>query len=168
MQAATVGDEGVLGVEAFFRADAVAWGDTLIEVPDTCAERLDVKHLRDELAECRAFHHLMGQYVHVFIAQMMLTSACRAKHQVLQRCAHWLLVTHDRMHQQPFTLSHAVLAEMLDARRPTVTAATIALQAAGIIRYRYGRVTVLDRKRLRRASCDCYKMLQAYFARLRR
>lgn len=167
MEAATVGHEGVLGIEAFFHADAVAWGDTLMQVPDTCAERLDVRHFRRELARCRAFRDLIGQYAHVFITQMMLTSACRATHQVSQRCAGSLLMTHDRMHQQDFKLSHEVLAEMLDARRPTVTAATIALQAAGIIRYRYGRVTVLDRKRLARASCQCHTMLRSYFSQLR-
>jgi hypothetical protein len=74
-----------------------------------------------------------------FIAQMILTSACRATHQVSQRCADSLLMTHDRMKRQDFRLSHRVLADMLDARRPTVTAATIALQSAGISRYRRGR-----------------------------
>ena len=167
METATVGHEGVLGIEAFFHADAVAWGDTLMQVSYTSAERLDVRHFRRELVKCRAFDNLIGHYAHVFIAQMMLASACRAKHQVPQRCADSLLMTHDRMHQQDFKLSHEVLAEMLGARRPTVTAATIALQAAGIIRYRHGRVTVLDRQRLARASCQCHTIFRAYFSRLR-
>jgi CRP-like cAMP-binding protein len=166
IEAATVGREGVLGIEAFFHADAVAWGDTLIRVPATSAERLNVRTFRRELATCPGFQRLIAHYAHVFIAQMMLTSACRAQHQVSQRCADSLLMTHDRMHRRDFRLSHETLAEMLGARRPTVTAATIALQAAGIIRYRYGRVKVLDRQRLARASCGCSTILQSSFRRL--
>ena len=167
MEGATVGHEGVLGIEAFFHADATAWGDTLMQVPDTSAERLAIRHFRRELGKCRAFHHLIGRYAHAFIAQMMVTAACRAKHQVSERCADSLVMTHDRMHRQDFSLSHEGLAEMVGARRPTVTAATISLQAAGVIRYRYGRVTVLDRKRLSRASCQCHTILRAYFSQLR-
>jgi CRP-like cAMP-binding protein len=167
MEAVTVGHEGVLGIEAFFRADAVGLGDTLVQVPDTDAERLDVRHFRRELAKRGAFHHLMGHYAHVLFAQMVQTSACKARHQVPQRCAHWLLMTHDRMRHQDFTLSHEVLAEMLGARRPTVSAVATALQKAGVIRYTHGRVTVLDRKRLARASCECYATIRADFSRLR-
>jgi CRP-like cAMP-binding protein len=158
MEAATVGHEGVLGIEAFFHSDAVAWGDALVQVPGMSAERLDVRQFRRELSECQAFRDLIGHYAHLFIVQMMLTLACRAKHTVSQRCASALLMTHSRMHQQAFKLSHEVLAGMLGACRPTVTAATIALQAAGVIRYRYGLITVLDRRRLARASCQCATM----------
>jgi CRP-like cAMP-binding protein len=167
MEAATVGHEGVLGIDAFLSADAVAAGDTLVQVPDTNAERLDIHHFRRELAHRGALHHLMGHYAHVFIAQMIQTSACNARHQVPQRCARWLLMAHDRMQEHDFTLSHEVLAVMLGARRPTVSAVAATLQEAGLIRYVHGHMTVLDRKRLERASCECYSIIRAHFARLR-
>ena len=97
---------------------------------------------------------------------MMQSTACNALHSVEQRCCRWLLTTHDRMHQQDFNLSHEFLATMLGARRPTVTAVAGTLQAAGLIRYTHGHVTVLDRKRLEAAACECYPVLRAHYDRL--
>jgi hypothetical protein len=77
----------VLGIEAFLSDDAVARGDTLMQVPDTNAERLSVRDFRRELAHGGALRHLVGRYTQVFIAQLMQTTACNAMHQVPQRCA---------------------------------------------------------------------------------
>jgi CRP-like cAMP-binding protein len=167
MEAATVGDEGVLGIEAFLGPDATAPGDALMQVPDTSAEMLDVDTFRRELAKRRALYHLVGRYAQVLIAQLMQTTACNAKHQVPQRCARKLLMTHDRMHKQDFTLSHEFLAVMLGAQRPTVSVVAAKLQEAGLIRYTHGRVTVLNRKGLERASCECYAIIRSHFDRLR-
>jgi CRP-like cAMP-binding protein len=167
VEAATVGDEGMLGLEAFFTDDPVAPGETLVQVPDTDAVRLDVAVFRRELAERGALHHVMGRYAQVVIAQMMQTTACNALHPVPQRCARWLLMTHDRMHQQDFYLSHEFLAVMLGVHRPTVTVIARNLQDAGLITYRHGRVKVLDRKGLEAAACACYPTIRAHFDRLR-
>jgi CRP-like cAMP-binding protein len=167
MEAATVGDEGVVGIEAFLGADAVAAGDAFIQVPDTSAERLGVAQFRRELAKRGALRQLIGRYAQVLIAQMMQTSACNARHAVLQRCAKWLLMTHDRMHERDFTLSHEFLAIMLGVQRPTVSAVAAALQEAGLIRYTHGRITILDRKGLEGASCECYAIIRTHFSRLR-
>ena len=167
MEAATVGNEGMLGLEAFLSADAITPGDVLMQVPDTNAEMLDVDDFRRELAKRGALHHLMGRYTQVFIAQMMHTTVCNTRHQVHQRCARGLLMTHDRMHQKDFTLSHQFLAVMLGVQRPTVSVVAATLQEAGLIRYTYGRITVLDRKGLEGASCECYSLIRAHFDRLR-
>jgi CRP-like cAMP-binding protein len=166
IEAATVGDEGMVGIEAFLGADAVAPGDALLQVPDTNAERLSVEDFRRALAPRGALHRLMGRYTQVFIAQMMQTTACNALHQVQQRCARWLLMTHDRMHEQDFNLSHEFLAVMLGVRRPTVSVVAATLQEAGLIRYTHGRVTVRNRKGLEKASCECYAIVRAQFDRL--
>jgi CRP-like cAMP-binding protein len=167
VEAATVGDEGVLGIEAFLSADAVAPGETLIQVPDTNAEVMSVADFRRAIGEHGAFHDLMGRYTQVVIAQMMQSTACNALHQVPQRCARWLLTTHDRMHEQDFHLSHEFLAVMLGVQRPTVSVVASTLQQAGLIRYTHGRVTVCDRKGLEAAACECYPVIRAHFDRLR-
>jgi CRP-like cAMP-binding protein len=167
VEAATVGDEGMLGLEAFFTDDPVAPGETLVQVPDTDALSLDVAVFRRELADRGALHHVMGRYAQVVIAQMMQTTACNALHPVPQRCARWLLMTHDRMHQQDFHLSHEFLAVMLGVHRPTVTVIARNLQDAGLITYRHGRVKVLDRQGLEAAACTCYPIIRAHFDRLR-
>ena len=63
----------------------------------------------------------MGRYAQIVVAQMMQSTACNALHPVQQRCARWLLTTHDRMHQRDFSLSHEFLAVMLGVARPTVS-----------------------------------------------
>ncbi len=167
VEVATVGDEGMLGIEAFLSDDVVAPGETLMQVPDTDAEMLGVDDFRSEIAKHGALHDLMGHYTQVVIAQMMQSTACNALHAVQQRCARWLLMTHDRMHNQDFNLSHEFLAVMLGVQRPTVSVVAGTLQEAGLIRYTRGRVTVRDRKGLERASCECYPIIRAHFDRLR-
>jgi hypothetical protein len=93
VEVATVGDEGMLGLEAFLSDCARAPGDTLMQVSDTNAEALSVADFRRELARDGALRHQMGRYIEVFIAQMMQTTACNAMHQVSCRCARWLLTT---------------------------------------------------------------------------
>jgi CRP-like cAMP-binding protein len=110
---------------------------------------------------------LIGRYTQVVIAQMMQSAACNARHQVQQRCARWLLMTHDRMQEQDFHLSHEFLSVMLGVQRPTVSVIAGTLQEAGLIRYPHGRVTVRNRKGLEAASCECYAIVRAHFDRLR-
>ena len=78
VEAATVGDEGMLGVEAFLSADVLAPGETLIQVPDTSAEMMGVDDFRREVAKPGAFRDLVGRYTQVVIAQMMQSTACNA------------------------------------------------------------------------------------------
>jgi Mn-dependent DtxR family transcriptional regulator len=78
-------------------------------------------------------------------------------HTVEQRLARWLLLAHDRVGRDEFPLTQEFVAMMLGAARPTVTVVAGTLQKAGLITYRHGRVTVVDRKALEQASCECYR-----------
>ena len=167
VEAATVGDEGMVGIEAFLRPDPTAPGDTLMQVPDTNAEMMYVRDFRCELGKRGALHDVMGRYAQVFIAQMMQTTACNARHHVQQRCARWLLTTHDRVHERDFRLSHEFLAVMLGVERPTVSVVASTLQEAGLISYRHGHVKVRDREGLEDAACECYALIRAHFDQLR-
>jgi CRP-like cAMP-binding protein len=163
VEAAMVGDEGMFCVEAFFHDGAIAPGQALMQVPDTSAIRLDVGIFRREVIRHGPLYDLVGRYAQVAVGQMMQSAACNALHPVQQRCARWLLMTHDRVRRNEFQLSHEFLAVMLGTRRPTVTVVARALQQAGLITYRYGRVTVRDRKGLEAAACPCYAVLRAQF-----
>jgi CRP-like cAMP-binding protein len=167
VEAATVGDEGMVGLEAFFSADAVAPGLNLIQVPDTSIEQLSMAAFRRELDRKGALSDMLGKYAQVVVAVMMQSAACNVRHHVQQRCAKWLLMTHDRVHRQPeFRLSHEFLASMLGASRPSVTVVARTLQHAGLITYTHGRVTVLDRKGLEASACSCYATVREQFDRL--
>jgi len=167
VEAATVGDEGMLGVEAFLGANAVAPGETLIQVPDTSAEMMSVDDFRREVSATGAFRDIVGRYTQIIIAQMMQSAACNALHQVPQRAARWLLMTHDRMHERDFNLSHEFLAIMLGVQRPTVSVVAATLQRAGLIRYTHGHVTIRNRKGLEAAACECYGIIRGHFDKLR-
>ncbi len=167
VEAATVGDEGMLGIETFFTENAIASGETMVQVPDGSVVRLSTEVFRRELAARGYLHDLIGRYAQATIAQMMQSTACNALHHVQERCARWLLMTHDRMHEEDFHLSHEFLAVMLGAQRPTVSVVAGILQQAGLISYKHGLVKVLDRAGLEAASCECYLIIRAHFDRLK-
>ena len=163
VEAATVGDEGLVGIEAFFTANAIASGESLMQVPDTNAERIAVAAFQREVAQNGLFHDLIGQYAQLVTAQLMQSTACNATHNIEERCARWLLQTHDRVHGQVFQLSQEFLSVMLGVRRQSVGMVAATLQRAGLIQYTHGRVTVLDRHGLESASCECYHVLRRRF-----
>ena len=160
VEAATVGDEGAVGLEAFLVDDPVSAGESMIQIPGTSAEVLPVKAFRSELAQGGAFQHILGRYAQSLVVQMMHVTACNALHSVEERCCRWLLMVHDRVRQDSFMLTHEFLAVMLGVRRPTVSTVAASLQSAGLIRYSHGQMTIVDRKALERAACECYEVMR--------
>jgi CRP-like cAMP-binding protein len=166
LAAAAIGDEGVIGGEAMLGDDAWSFADSQVRVPDT-AERMSVDAFRRAVSEPGALRDLIGRFLHVLIALSMQNAVCRVRHAARQRCARWLLTMHDRMYAHEFLLSHEALADMLGMQRPTVSAVASGLQRNGLIRYHYGRVTVLNPKGLRAETCECYASARALVNRLR-
>jgi CRP-like cAMP-binding protein len=166
VETVTVGLEGMIGIEACFADGAVAPGETMMQVPDTSAEQLGIAAFRRELGRHGAFAHLIGRYAQASIALMMQSTACNARHHVQERCPKWLLMTHDRVGQDEFHLSHEFLGIMLGVRRQSVTVVAGTLQAAGLITYKHGKVKVLDRKGLEASSCECYALIRQKFEAL--
>jgi CRP-like cAMP-binding protein len=165
VEIATVGDEGLVGINAFFGGDMLS-GETMMQVPDTSAEVLSIDAFRRELQRGGAFHECVHRYSQGLLMLMMQSTGCMALHHVNERCCRWLLMTHDRVHQDEFHLSHEFLAMMLGSTRPTVTLVAGALQKAGLIKYIHGKITILDRPRLEAASCECYGTVKGHFDRL--
>ena len=87
-------------------------------------------------------------------------------HQLQERCCRWLLMTHDRVDGDTFQLSQEFLAMMLAATRPTVNVVAGTLQKAGLITYKHGHITVVDREGLEAGACECYGTVRAHFDRL--
>jgi CRP-like cAMP-binding protein len=83
-----------------------------------------------------------------------------------ERCARWLLMTHDRAGEDSFPLTQEFMAHMLGVRRATVNVATGMLKKAGFIRYVRGKITVIDRPGLESASCECYQAIIRVYASL--
>ena len=171
VEAATIGLEGMVGFEAVLSPDPVSQTETMVQVPDagsdTDSERLPLDVFRRELSRNPPFADLMGRYTLAVMRQTMHSTACNALHEVPERCARWLLTTHDRVREDTFKLSHEFLGMMLGVRRQSVTVAAGTLQRAGLITYRQGIVQIRDRKGLEGAACECYALIRQGFDALR-
>ena len=165
VEVATIGSEGMLGIGAFF-GDRAGAGRIFMQVPNGPLPSMKVASFVRETARPGPFRHLIGLYAQANLLQTMQSTACNALHDVKQRCSRWLLETHDRVETDDFLLKHEFLALMLGVTRPTVTVVMRRLQQAGLISSRYGRIRILKRKRLERASCECHGVIQAHFTRL--
>jgi CRP-like cAMP-binding protein len=165
VEVATVGREGMLGVGVFL-GDRAASGRTLHQVPDGQVVALAVAPFLKETTNGGSFRELMALYAQATLLQTMQGTACNALHDVSHRCCRWLLQIHDRIEGDDFQLKQEFLAIMLGVHRPTVTIVLRALQKAGLIANRYGRMRVLRRKRLEAASCECYATIRGHFVRL--
>jgi CRP-like cAMP-binding protein len=162
---ATVGNEGMLGSGVFF-GDTVSAGEAIVQVSDGEAHTMPIAAFILEMERHGEFYDRIVRYTQAFATQIMQTTACNGLHSAEERCCRWLLMTHDRVREREFGLTHEFLALMLGVRRPTVTLIAAKLQGAGLISYRRGHVTIVDRPGLEKMSCECYATVKANFARL--
>jgi len=165
VEVATVGREGMLGIGVFL-GDRTGTGPTFQQVADGLVAALPVAAFVRETAASSALREQMALYAQAILLQTMQCTACNARHDVTQRCCRWLLQTHDRVDADDFPLRHEFLAMMLGVHRPTVTVVLHALHQAGLISSRYGRISVLRRRRLEAASCECYAVIRRHYVRL--
>ena len=156
IEVATVGREGMVGVTALSVGSSPIAATIVQGETDVCYE-MSVEAFRSEMHRGSAFRDVVTRYIDAHIGVIMQFTACNAVHSVEQRLARWLLLAHDRMDADAFPLTQEFAAMMLGAARPTVTLTAGALQRAGLITYRRGLVTVLDRARLEGAACECYR-----------
>jgi CRP-like cAMP-binding protein len=156
VEIATVGREGMIGASAMLDDTPVQSAAIVQGATDTCY-RMRVDAFRLEIDRHGAFHELMGHYAQALFGLVAQSTACNAIHSVEQRLARWLLMAHDRMGSDEFPLTQEFVAMMLGASRPTVSIVAGALQKAGLIKYRHGHITIVGRKDLEAASCECYR-----------
>jgi CRP-like cAMP-binding protein len=156
VEIATVGREGMVGVAAMFDGTPVTSAVMVQGATDTCY-RMNVDAFRREIDRRDAFHELMAHFAQALFGFVAQSTACNAIHSVEQRLARWLLMAQDRMGSDEFPLTQEFVAMMLAASRPTVTVVAGTLQKAGLIKYRHGHVTIVDRESLEAASCECYR-----------
>jgi CRP-like cAMP-binding protein len=164
VEVATIGREGIVGLPLFLGGTAAAI-EVFIQVPGegVCLPAVAFeRHVAREPALLRT----LLLYTQALLAQVAQCSACNQHHSIVQRCARWLLQTHDRVRGNEFPLTHEFLGLMLGVRRASITETAAALQERDLIRYRRGRITVLDRVGLEKVSCDCHRLISREFDRL--
>lgn len=149
-----IGREGMLGSEIILGA-RIATYTSVVQGSGT-ALRLSTSAFQKQLESSPALHRIGLRYVNILAEQQAQSIACNCFHEVSQRLARWLLMTHDRADGNDLELTHAFLAAMLGVRRSAVTIAAGHLQEQNLISYSRGRIHVLSRSGLEETSCECY------------
>ena len=160
IEVASVGRESLVGAGGLLRLPREPH-TTLIQAQGS-AYKIDIGSLQKLFHSCPHLREAILRNLYIQSSQMAQTAACNRVHEVEQRMARWLLILQDLIGGDKLIITHEFLAIMLGTRRTTVTLAAGILQNQHIIEYKRGKVHILDRKALERASCECYHTLRDF------
>lgn len=161
---AVVGHEGVVGISVFMGGDSTT--SRAVVQSGGMGYRLRAEAMKSLFSHSTVVTSLMLRYTQALITQMSQTAVCNRHHSLDQHLCRWLLLSLDRLPGNELKMTQQLIADMLGVRREGVTEAALKLQAAGIIHYVRGRITVLDRLGLERRSCECYWVVEKEYDRL--
>jgi CRP-like cAMP-binding protein len=164
VEIATVGREGMVGLEVFLGGEQTP-ASAYCQIAGRAA-RIGADAFREVVRDSASLTTLLLRYTQAMLTQVAQSVACNRVHSLEERCARWLLATHDRVSGNRFDLTQEFLAEMLGVRRPSVSIAASILQRAGFIRYSRGRIEIVDRAGLESAACECYGVIAREYERL--
>ncbi len=163
-ETAGVGHEGVVGISLFMGGDTTP-SSAVVQTAGH-AYRLDKSLLMQEFNRAGSLQKLLLRYTQALITQMAQTAVCNRHHSVEQQLSRWLLLTLDRLPSNELVMTQELVASMLGVRREGITEAAGKLQHDGIISYRRGHITVLDRSGLELKTCECYAVVKKELDRL--
>jgi CRP-like cAMP-binding protein len=161
---AIIGDEGVVGLALFMGGESTP--SRAVVQSAGYGYRLRASVLKAEFGKGGELQHLLLRYTQALITQMAQTAVCNRHHSVEQQLCRWLLLSMDRLPSNELTMTQELIANMLGVRREGVTEAAGHLQAAGLIHYSRGKITVLDRPKLEARVCECYAVVKREYDRL--
>jgi CRP-like cAMP-binding protein len=161
IETANIGREGAFGLLAAMYS-RTSFNRCMVQLEGPMV-RCPIEVLKEEFNRSSQVRNLFVSYSETLLSQVQQSVACNAVHTTEERMCRWLLMMHDRAEGGPLTYTHEFLANMLGANRKSVTLGAQALQTAGLITYRRGRVQVLNRTALEAASCECYALVKKRF-----
>lgn len=159
-----VGNEGMIGVTLFMGGESTP--SRAVVQSAGKAWRLSSRRLKDEFNHHGTLMMLLLRYTQALITQMAQTAVCNRHHSIDQQLCRWLLLSLDRLPDNHLTMTQELIANMLGVRREGVTEAAGKLQRLGVIEYRRGHITVLDRPTLENLCCECYAVVRKETDRL--
>lgn len=164
-----VGNEGIIGVAIFMVGETMP-NLAMVQCAGY-AYRLKSQLLKEEFnrgggRRSAALQNLLLRYTQTLITQISQTAVCNRHHSVEQQLCRWLLSSLDRSPSNELTMTQELIASMLGVRREGITEAAGKLQQVGIISYRRGHITVIDRSGLKKRACECYQVVKTEFDRL--
>ena len=161
---AGVGNEGVIGTSIFMGGNTTPSLATVQTAGS--GYRLKARLMMEEFNRAGPMMRLMLRYTQALMTQISQTAVCNRHHSIEQQLCRWLLLNLDRLPSMELTITQELIASMLGVRREGITEAAGNLQRAGLISYRRGHITVLDRPGLETHSCECYLVVRKEFQRL--
>ena len=161
---AVVGNEGLVGIALFMGGGSTP--SRAVVQSAGHGYRLSAEVVKREFDAGGALQYLLLRYTQALITQMTQTAVCNRHHSVDQQLCRWLLLSLDRLPGNQLVMTQELIANMLGVRREGVTEAASKLQRAGVIQYRRGRITVLDRAKLETLVCECYEVVRRETERL--
>jgi CRP-like cAMP-binding protein len=161
---AVVGHDGVVGVSLFMGGESTT--SRAVVQSAGCGFRLKSSLMMQEFNRGGPVLHLLLRYTQALITQMAQTAVCNRHHSLDQQLCRWLLLSLDRLQSNELVITQELIASMLGVRREGVTEAAGNLQKDGLIRYRRGHITVLDRAGLEQRTCECYAVVRNEYERL--
>jgi len=163
-EVAVVGNEGMVGVGVFMAGETMPG---LAQVQ--CAGhgyRLSSRILKEQFDRSAPLQHVLLSYTQALIVEIAQNMICSRHHSISKQLSRFLLLTLDRSPGNELPLTHEMIGASLGVRRECVTVAAGKLRAEGLIDYRRGHITVLDREGLEEQSCECYGVVKQSFDRL--
>ncbi len=161
---AVVGNEGIVGVSLFMGGETTP--SRAVVQSAGHAYRLTWHLVKGEFFRAGPMQHLLLRYTQALLTQMAQTAVCNRHHSLDQQFCRWLLLSLDRLPSNELVMTQELIANMLGVRREGVTEAAGNVQKAGLIKYRRGHITVLDRAGLEARTCECYAVVKKEFDRL--
>ena len=161
---AVVGNEGVVGISLFMGGGSTP--SRAVVQSAGHGMRMKADAIKAEFNRAGPVMHLMLRYTQALITQTAQTAVCNRHHTLDKQLCRWLLLSMDRLKGSDLVMTQELIANMLGVRREGVTEAALKLQAAGLIRYARGHITVLDRPGLERRTCECYAVVKREYDRL--
>jgi CRP-like cAMP-binding protein len=154
----------MLGLPLFLGTNTTP-GIAFSQVPGS-AYRLSAEEFKRNIEQPSQFTRILHRYTQALMTQISQGTACNRAHNNKQRCARWLLLTHDRVGKDEFKLTQEFLSQMLGVRRATINEIAGQLSATGAITYRRGTIQIVDRTRLESESCLCYSIIRDEYDRM--
>ncbi|MDF2180276.1 Crp/Fnr family transcriptional regulator [Aliiglaciecola sp. CAU 1673] len=159
-----VGNEGLVGIAVFMGGESTP-SQAIVQSAGS-AFTLPASDFKKAFNSSANTRMLMLRYTQALITQMAQTAVCNRHHSIDQQLCRWLLLSLDRLPGNNLTMTQELIANMLGVRREGVTEAAGKLQKAGVIEYRRGHITVIDRPKLESLSCECYRVVKRETERL--
>ena len=164
VQIAMIGRDSIFGSLSAF-GDATALNSAVVLIPGV-ASTLDVDHLRAAADRSASLRTALVRHGQAIDAQIQQTAGCNASHTVESRLARCLLLAHELSGGDKLALTQELMAQMIGARRNSVSLVANTLQQANVIHYSRGNIEIINLDRLRKTSCECYTTVKAQYDRL--